>query len=107
MRDQPRLYSDAERPVAAAGPALRPGRLQPLTCYLTPAEEATPGGRTNRMQRVAGLRRVLGDAVGFELVYDAPHNFLWKEGVGGGELAIHRKGATPARGFEATAGTPF
>jgi tRNA-splicing ligase RtcB len=56
---------------------------------------------------LAGLRRVLGDGVGFELVYDAPHNFLWKEEVGGEELVVHRKGATPARGFEAMAGTPF
>jgi tRNA-splicing ligase RtcB len=56
---------------------------------------------------LAGLRRVLGDGVGFDLVYDAPHNFLWKEEVGGEELAVHRKGATPARGFEAMAGTPF
>ena len=56
---------------------------------------------------LAGLRRVLGDGVGFDLVYDAPHNFLWKEEVDGEEVVVHRKGATPARGFEAMAGTPF
>lgn len=56
---------------------------------------------------LAGLRRVLGDGVGFDLVYDAPHNFLWKEEVDGQEVVLHRKGATPARGFEAMAGTPF
>jgi len=56
---------------------------------------------------LAGFRRVLGDGVGFDLVYDAPHNFLWKEEVGGEVVAVHRKGATPARGFAATAGTPF
>ena len=55
---------------------------------------------------LAGLRRVCGE-VEFSLLYDAPHNFLWKEVVDGEELVIHRKGACPARGFEAMAGTPF
>jgi tRNA-splicing ligase RtcB len=56
---------------------------------------------------VAGMRRVFGNAVGAELVYDAPHNFVWKDELDGEEVVIHRKGATPARGFEAMAGTPF
>ncbi|OWK36792.1 RtcB family protein [Fimbriiglobus ruber] len=56
---------------------------------------------------LAGFRRVLGDDVGFDLVYDAPHNFIWKDEVDGEAVAVHRKGATPARGFEAMAGTPF
>jgi tRNA-splicing ligase RtcB len=55
---------------------------------------------------VEGLRRVCGD-VGCSLLYDAPHNFLWKEVVDGQEVVIHRKGACPARGFEGMAGTPF
>jgi tRNA-splicing ligase RtcB (3'-phosphate/5'-hydroxy nucleic acid ligase) len=55
---------------------------------------------------LAGLRRVCGD-VDFSLLYDAPHNFLWREVVDGEEVFIHRKGACPARGFEAMAGTPF
>jgi tRNA-splicing ligase RtcB len=55
---------------------------------------------------LAGLRRVCGD-VDFSLLYDAPHNFLWKEVVDGEEVVVHRKGACPARGFEAMAGTPF
>jgi tRNA-splicing ligase RtcB len=56
---------------------------------------------------VAGMRKVFGDHVGGSLVYDAPHNFVWKEKVDGEEVVLHRKGATPARGFEAMAGTPF
>lgn len=56
---------------------------------------------------VAGMRRVFGDRVGAELVYDAPHNFVWKDEIDGEEVVLHRKGATPARGFEAMAGTPF
>jgi len=55
---------------------------------------------------MAGLRRVCGDA-DFSLLYDAPHNFLWKETVDGVEMNIHRKGACPARGFAAMTGTPF
>jgi tRNA-splicing ligase RtcB len=38
------------------------------------------------------------------LVYDAPHNFVWR-GADGNYL--HRKGATPARGPEDMEGTPF
>lgn len=55
---------------------------------------------------LAGLRRVCGE-VDYSLLYDAPHNFLWKEVVAGEEVVIHRKGACPARGFEGMAGTPF
>jgi tRNA-splicing ligase RtcB (3'-phosphate/5'-hydroxy nucleic acid ligase) len=56
---------------------------------------------------VAGMRRVFGDRVGCDLVYDAPHNFLWRDRIDGEEVILHRKGATPARGFAAMAGTPF
>jgi tRNA-splicing ligase RtcB len=55
---------------------------------------------------LTGLRRVCGD-VDFSLLYDTPHNFLWKESVDGEEVVIHRKGACPARGFEAMTDTPF
>lgn len=55
---------------------------------------------------LAGLRQVCGD-VEAPLLYDAPHNLIWRETVDGEELIIHRKGACPARGFEAMAGTPF
>ncbi len=39
----------------------------------------------------------------FQLLYDAPHNLIWQQENG----AIHRKGATPARGFEAMQHTPY
>lgn len=55
---------------------------------------------------LAGLRKVCGDS-DFPLLYDAPHNLLWKEDRGGEEVIVHRKGACPARGFDAMAGTPF
>jgi len=38
------------------------------------------------------------------LVYDSPHNLVWPTADG---AWLHRKGATPARGPEAMAGTPF
>ncbi|HYH44258.1 MAG TPA: RtcB family protein, partial [Thermoanaerobaculia bacterium] len=58
------------------------------------------------LMALSGLRRVLGD-VAFPLLYDAPHNLLWREQGDRGEVIVHRKGACPARGFEAMAGTPF
>lgn len=56
---------------------------------------------------LAGLRRVCGGGVDFRLLYDAPHNFIWREDRGGEEWTVHRKGSCPARGFEGMAGTPF
>src|SRR5262249_39567440 len=43
------------------------------------------------LMALASLRRVCGE-VGFELLYDAPHNLLWREEVNGQEVYIHRKG---------------
>jgi len=42
-----------------------------------------------------------------ELLYDAPHNMIWKGNANGRETFVHRKGACPARGYEAMANTPF
>ena len=52
---------------------------------------------------VASLESVLGPCHA-PLVYDSPHNLVWPTADGGW---LHRKGATPARGPEAMAGTPF
>jgi len=54
----------------------------------------------------ASLESVLGD-VDFPLVYDAPHNLVWREEAAGRVRWVHRKGACPARGVEAMAGTPY
>jgi tRNA-splicing ligase RtcB len=59
------------------------------------------------LMALAGLRRVCGAGVGFPLLYDAPHNMVWREERNGKTVYIHRKGACPARGFAAMAGTPF
>lgn len=56
---------------------------------------------------LSALHTVCGDS-DFPLLYDAPHNFLWKTpGPDGNQEHIHRKGACPARGMESMADTPF
>ena len=55
---------------------------------------------------LAALKKVFGD-LSFDLLYDSPHNFLWQERYKGENIVLHRKGATPARGFESMEGTPF
>ena len=53
------------------------------------------------------LERVIGET-GFELLYDAPHNFCWLDGCWlDGDSALHRKGATPSRGYGEMQDTPF
>ncbi len=54
----------------------------------------------------ASLEKCFGETK-CELLYDAPHNMIWKHHSEGHEAYIHRKGACPARGFEAMADTPF
>jgi tRNA-splicing ligase RtcB len=58
------------------------------------------------LMALAALREVCGE-VDFPLLYDAPHNFLWRQQDSGGDLFIHRKGACPARDALALADTPF
>lgn len=42
-----------------------------------------------------------------DLLYDAPHNFIWKKQIDGEDCYIHRKGACCAGGCEEMAGTDF
>lgn len=50
--------------------------------------------------------RVLGPC-GMELLYDAPHNYIWKKNIAGEDYYIHRKGACCAGGCEEMEGTEF
>lgn len=50
-----------------------------------------------------GLHQVCGESES-SLLYDAPHNYLWREASG---QVVHRKGACPARGYDAMAHTEF
>lgn len=54
----------------------------------------------------SSLESVCGE-IKFDLLYDAPHNMIWPSERDGRATVIHRKGACPARGFEAMADTPF
>jgi tRNA-splicing ligase RtcB len=58
------------------------------------------------LMALASLREVCGDT-DFPLLYDAPHNFLWRDQRDGHEVVIHRKGACPARDAAAMENTPF
>lgn len=42
-----------------------------------------------------------------KLLYDSPHNYIWKKETGGQDCFIHRKGACSAEGMEDMADTPF
>lgn len=41
------------------------------------------------------------------LLYDAPHNMIWREELDGNPIYLHRKGACPARGLAQMANTPY
>ena len=42
-----------------------------------------------------------------ELLYDAPHNLVWRDQLDGEAVFVHRKGACPARGMQQLEHTPF
>lgn len=52
------------------------------------------------------LEQICGQ-ITFDLLYDAPHNMVWPSSREGRPTVIHRKGACPARGYDAMTGTPF
>ena len=64
----------------------------------------------NRMFLALMALKSLRDSCGpfdVSMLYDAPHNLVWKEQMDGESIFLHRKGACPARGFDAMADTPF
>ena len=59
------------------------------------------------LMTVRVLSEVLGREVSARLVYDAPHNLIWPDDRNA-DLHLHRKGACPALGADATlAASPF
>lgn len=52
---------------------------------------------------IEALRSVVGREIGHRLVYDAPHNTVWRDG----DVVRHRKGACPARGPGELRGSPY
>ena len=78
--------------------------------YLDSLYNAANFAFTNRLflglMALSCLREVCGDT-DYGLLYDAPHNLVWEEELDGEPAFLHRKGACPARGFDAMAGTPY
>ncbi len=67
-------------------------------------------GFANRMFLGFMIQQVFDSVLGecrMELLYDAPHNYIWKRRIGGEDFYIHRKGACCAGGCEDMAGTEF
>lgn len=64
----------------------------------------------NRLFLGLMINKALTDSIGefdFKLLYDAPHNLVWKEEIGGKQYFLHRKGACPSRGMSQMEGTKF
>lgn len=67
-------------------------------------------GFANRLFLGFMIQDVFTDVLGeceMNLLYDAPHNYIWKRQIGGEEYYIHRKGACCAGGCEEMEDTEF
>lgn len=67
-------------------------------------------GFANRLFLGFMIQDVFTDVLGeceMNLLYDAPHNYIWKKRIGGEDYYIHRKGACCAGGCEEMEGTEF
>lgn len=67
-------------------------------------------GFANRLFLGFMIQDVFTDVLGeceMNLLYDAPHNYIWKKRIGCEEYYIHRKGACCAGGCEEMEGTEF
>jgi len=64
----------------------------------------------NRLFLGLMMNKAITDIIGefdFKLLYDAPHNLVWKEEINGKQYFLHRKGACPSRSMTQMAGTKF
>lgn len=67
-------------------------------------------GFANRLFLGFMIQDVFTDVLGeceMNLLYDAPHNYIWKKRIGDEDYYIHRKGACCAGGCEEMEGTEF
>ena len=53
-----------------------------------------------------GVAQTVGETE-WKVVCDAPHNLMWEELLDGKSTFVHRKGATPAGGWEEMQDTQF
>ena len=58
------------------------------------------------LMAVKALTEAVGRQISTQLVYDAPHNLIWKT-EGSSDQFLHRKGACPALGANPLIGGPF
>lgn len=82
----------------------------PWQRFLNTTYNAANFGFANRLFLGLMLQRAVAARVRpyeMKLLYDSPHNFIWKKEIGGRNYFIHRKGACSARGMEEMEGTPF
>jgi len=71
--------------------------------FLTSLRNAANFAFGNRFFLAQMVRRGLEVAVGptvCRVIYDAPHNLMWEEELDGATAFVHRKGATPAGGWQ-------
>ncbi|MEM7778231.1 MAG: RtcB family protein [Pseudomonadota bacterium] len=75
--------------------------------YWRGLSNATNAAFANRLFLGLGVAKALAEVlsrpVAHRLVYDAPHNVIWRDG----DRFLHRKGACPARGPVVMAGSAF
>ena len=78
--------------------------------FWSASQNAANFGFANRLFLGFMIQDVFTSILGackLDLVYDAPHNYIWKKQISGEEYYIHRKGACCAGGWEEMEGTPF
>ena len=71
--------------------------------FLTSMRNAANFAFGNRFFLAQMIRKGVAQTVGeteWKVVYDAPHNLMWEEQLDGKMTFVHRKGATPAGGWE-------
>ena len=107
---------DAMKAIYPAGLAHPANGIYPLPAgadaafarFTTALRNAANFAFGNRFYLSLMMRRGLAAAVGAletRVIYDAPHNLMWPEADGAS--FVHRKGATPAGGWEQVAGTAY
>ncbi len=78
--------------------------------FWSASKNAANFGFVNRLFLGFMIQEVFTQALGacdMELLYDAPHNYIWKQQIDGENYYIHRKGACCAGGCEEMEGTEF
>ncbi len=78
--------------------------------FKSASRNAANFGFANRLFLGFMIQDVFTNVLGkcnMDLLYDAPHNYIWKKQINGKDYYIHRKGACCAGGCEEMEGTEF